>query len=97
MVVPYNRICTAAIVLFCLHKLVNRHRLNMALETCGLLQVLPHGQGYITHMVCVAGHRRICLMAFNMVQKGHKEGPLGPWLCFGHVLLRWIIFINHYG
>ncbi|EEW4967592.1 prepilin peptidase, partial [Escherichia coli] len=19
--------------------------------------------------------------------KGHKEGPLGPWLCFGHVLL----------
>ncbi|MGU4581239.1 hypothetical protein ACVUTW_22460, partial [Salmonella enterica subsp. enterica serovar Gallinarum] len=19
--------------------------------------------------------------------KGHKEGPLGPWLCLGHVLL----------
>lgn len=39
---------TAAIVLFCLHKLVNRHSLILALETCGLLQVLPHGQGYIT-------------------------------------------------
>ena len=26
-------------------------------------------------------------MAFNMVHKGHKEGPLGPWLCLGHVLL----------
>ncbi len=79
---------TAAIVLFCLHKLVNRHRLNIGTGDLWLIAGITAWSGLYNAIWCVLlGTGGFVLWHSTWCIKGHKEGPLGPWLCFGHVLL----------
>lgn len=98
MVAPCNEIVSAAIVLFCLHKLVNRHRLNIGTGDLWLIAGITAWSGlYNAIWSVLLGAGGFVLWHSTWCIKGHKEGPLGPWLCLGHVLCYWIIFINHYG
>ncbi|EPU9415843.1 prepilin peptidase, partial [Escherichia coli] len=73
---------------FCLHKLVNRHRLNIGTGDLWLIAGITAWSGLYNAIWCVLlGTGGFVLWHSTWCIKGHKEGPLGPWLCFGHVLL----------
>nr|AZF85597.1 hypothetical protein KADIGFNM_00260 [Salmonella enterica subsp. enterica serovar London] len=83
-----TEIVSAAIVLFCLHKLVNRHRLNIGTGDLWLIAGITAWSGlYNAIWSVLLGAGGFVLWHSTWCIKGHKEGPLGPWLCLGHVLL----------
>ena len=78
----------SAIILFCLHKLVNRHRLNIGTGDFWLIAGITAWSGlYIATWSVLLGIYGFVLWHSTWRIKGHKEGPLGPWLCLGHIFL----------
>lgn len=89
---------TAAIVLFCLHKLVNRHRLNIGTGDLWLIAGITAWSGLYNAIWCVLlGTGGFVLWHSTWCIKGIKKAL---WV-HGYVLAMsfccWIIFINHYG
>lgn len=83
-----TEIAAAAIILFCLHKSVNRHRLNIGTGDLWLITGITAWSGLysaIWSVLLAAGGFVLWHSTWRI--KGQKEGPLGPWLCLGHVLV----------
>lgn len=77
-----------ATILFCFHKIVNRQRLIIGTGDLWLIAGITAWSGlYSSTWSILLGIGGFVLWHSTWCIKGHKEGPLGPWLCFGHALL----------
>ncbi|AXD69444.1 prepilin peptidase [Salmonella enterica] len=78
----------AAIILFCFHIILNRRRPYIGTGDLWLIAGITAWSGlYNAIWSVLLGLGGFVLWHSTWRIKRHIEGPLGPWICIGHVLL----------